>query len=808
MPVESRLTASRKRLLSHPSLETAPDSILPSNQTFEPRLLVRILSQLDERDKYTYHGLNPIALADRDALAKISCAASLSDERWTRTISKGCASPSAINKSALKAIAQHPLKTPCFLPGTKLVDDAMSLALETNKAFEATRQKLRDAIRRTELAEAERKRRSAFPKEWANLAPPNGNTTGESGQQRQGADNPMSAKGLDEASGDVGSTKRISTRSSTVEKDTKCCFCPDDSFGQLPNGDESELLGPFVNSRGRATLYVHFDCACWAPQVFADPKTSQFRGVYDEYRRGRQLRCSGCRGKGATVGCYIEKCKRVFHFRCLDDAGAKKVTQFFAAFCKQHAHLAEKDTYKLMMRAHTIADVATARRESTDGLDAPHSKYTKLRRRDTEIIFSRSAGICSHNGVYEHRKTLFSSARRAVMSNNEQLRVDDRVRLVRHSAIAVASGYLALLASGRTQDDADDDVTATEARAAIASRHSTPLFLLRNLEGAPNWTPDEIVVSKSARRRSVHFNQRMKKYANRMLPGVEQMNESNDETSKRTSTGKRTSPDNDKELPRTRSGQTKARRLNEGGSSKTSRESAPLPTLKNHRLSGTKFLKATGPVQSENEDDVSDAAAQSPPPSPKKKKSGWDVFLAEQLPRERAVRPEDDMDVAMSNMARMWSLLSTGERTGYENRAIAATITSPKPAANKSVTPVVLPSDAPRRLRPENRAAGLFSLKPPAPASEVETVTSKRSREPIGSKSKLLTESMRNRGSVAMPPSKRRTWRTVREEPDQPANPNWDDMFPIDLTSAQPSAVDGGSTTTNGGSVAPPPPRK
>ena len=796
MPVESRLAASRLRLLSHPSLETAPDSVLALPNSFEPRLLSRLLSQLDERDKHSLLGLNPVALADRDTLAKISRAASLSEETWCASISKGCANPRVINKTTLKAIAKHPLETPCFAPGAKLVDDAMVDARKTQQSLEAARCRFREAVRRAELAEAERKRKIALPEEWKNSSP---SAAGNGGVPGAGQKDDAAPQGIDveRASEELGeSANKRSLRSSTVEKGAKCCFCPEGDIGKPPNGEESELLGPFVNSRGRATLYVHFDCACWAPQVFSDPRTSQFRGVYDEYRRGRQLRCSGCRGKGATVGCYVEKCKRVFHFRCLDNAKAKKVSQFFAAFCKQHAHLAEIDTYKLMMRAHTIADVATARRESTDGLDAPHSKFTKLRRRDTEIIFSRSARICSHAGVHEHGKTLFSSARRAVMTNIEPLRIDDRVRLVRHSAIAVASGYLALLATGRTQDEPDEDVTATEARAAIASRHSTALFLLRNLEGAPDWTPEEIAIAKPPRRRSVHFNQRMRKYANRKLPGVEQLEEEEEEAPNGESRKRRAEDDeDDAQSVRTRSG-NKSRRLNNG---RSSGKSAPLPTPTNHRLSGTKFLKGTGPVQSENEDDVSDAAAQSPPPSPKKKTSGWDVFLAEQLPRERAVRPEDDMDVALTNMARMWSLISQTERNGYEKRALAAAAPAP-PVENADPSTAPL-ADAPRRARPENRAAGLFSVKN-STAATAGASYAKSSRE-------SKTQPSKARASVAIPPSQSRRWRSSRDEPERNANPNWDDMFPVDLSCAQPSAVDGAhSTAEGGGGVEPPPSRK
>lgn len=36
-------------------------------------------------------------------------------------------------------------------------------------------------------------------------------------------------------------------------------------------------------------------------------------------RRGRQLTCTGCKGKGATIGCLVETCKNSFHFPCAEE---------------------------------------------------------------------------------------------------------------------------------------------------------------------------------------------------------------------------------------------------------------------------------------------------------------------------------------------------------------------------------------------------------------------------------------------------------------------------------------------------------
>ncbi|CDF38847.1 unnamed protein product [Chondrus crispus] len=286
-------------------------------------------------------------------------------------------------------------------------------------------------------------------------------------------------------------------RSSSNHTTSECCFCPDP---ELFDGEEikSELIGPFVNRKGQAKLFVHFDCACWAPQVFADAQSGQLRGVYDEYCRGRKLKCSDCGGRGATIGCYVQRCKHVFHFRCLPRSGARRVERFFVAFCANHAHLGEKQSYKILMEAATIADVAEAhrRQDTTFGLDAPHSRYTQLRRRETELIFSRKFGICSHAGAFETNKVIFSHKRRKILGKTDRLLLTEQPRALLTSAFDVASGRLAYMSVAG--NDKVDNMTAVEARAALASREKSTLFLLRNLRRAPTWSKHNMTVVKKS----------------------------------------------------------------------------------------------------------------------------------------------------------------------------------------------------------------------------------------------------------------------------------------------------------------------
>ena len=61
------------------------------------------------------------------------------------------------------------------------------------------------------------------------------------------------------------------------------------------------------------------------------------------------------------------------------------------------------------MEAATIADVSEAHRnrDSTFGMDTPHSIFTKLRRSDTEVIFSVKGRVTSIPTAFHADLVLF-----------------------------------------------------------------------------------------------------------------------------------------------------------------------------------------------------------------------------------------------------------------------------------------------------------------------------------------------------------------------------------------------------------------
>jgi len=283
-----------------------------------------------------------------------------------------------------------------------------------------------------------------------------------------------------------------SVPTSSGEDVPPCALCPARKHGSgrfLP----SEILGPFRSATGRSDVYVHHACAMWAPEVFWDGKARSLRNVYKAFIRGRRLTCSGCSARGATIGCCIESCTEVYHYLCLASAGCVVRMSKYMAFCKSHQRLASEMPGEPLVAAGLMgvfmarnavryppsSDDDTSINDSVDSWDTPHSRYTRLRRHDTEMIFSRAWQVGTI--VPEQAKTLVSLKEGRVVRSGEALSTRIGLRVVTRSvANFVISRHKA----------------AGQAAAAVphlaTTRRSARLFLLRNFRHAPKIPPGNI----------------------------------------------------------------------------------------------------------------------------------------------------------------------------------------------------------------------------------------------------------------------------------------------------------------------------
>lgn len=122
-----------------------------------------------------------------------------------------------------------------------------------------------------------------------------------------------------------------------AEPSPPCGLCP-----QYDSGDLSPL--PMLPVRVRRSSFgqpakhvmVHHECAEWAPEVYwtSDDKVVNLDTAYT---RGRRMRCSACDTRGATIGCHVDSCRRIFHYRCLDVARCVVDDTQYAVYCEAHS---------------------------------------------------------------------------------------------------------------------------------------------------------------------------------------------------------------------------------------------------------------------------------------------------------------------------------------------------------------------------------------------------------------------------------------------------------------------------------------
>ena len=67
-----------------------------------------------------------------------------------------------------------------------------------------------------------------------------------------------------------------------------------------------------------------------------ESETGTLLRVLEAVRRGRQLKCSHCGRRGASVGCRVERCKCTMHALCAQQAGAVFYANHCVA-CPDHA---------------------------------------------------------------------------------------------------------------------------------------------------------------------------------------------------------------------------------------------------------------------------------------------------------------------------------------------------------------------------------------------------------------------------------------------------------------------------------------
>ncbi|KAF8946480.1 hypothetical protein BGZ47_000422 [Haplosporangium gracile] len=131
-------------------------------------------------------------------------------------------------------------------------------------------------------------------------------------------------------------------------KDRKiCAFCNDDGTTKDYFIGPHPFLLASTNRYGdtkKRNFWAHDACARHSPEVI-QAKDGSWYNVSMAMRRGRTVKCTGCREKGATIGCFDPKCGRSFHVPCT----GKPMSHFedgVIFWCPQHERaLMQRDAY-------------------------------------------------------------------------------------------------------------------------------------------------------------------------------------------------------------------------------------------------------------------------------------------------------------------------------------------------------------------------------------------------------------------------------------------------------------------------------
>ena len=67
--------------------------------------------------------------------------------------------------------------------------------------------------------------------------------------------------------------------------------------------------------------YVHLNCALWSYEVY-ETLNGALMNVDAACKHAGTIECVSCKKKGATVGCFKQRCTNLYHVSCAQKAGA------------------------------------------------------------------------------------------------------------------------------------------------------------------------------------------------------------------------------------------------------------------------------------------------------------------------------------------------------------------------------------------------------------------------------------------------------------------------------------------------------
>ncbi|KAJ2746554.1 hypothetical protein GGI20_001265 [Coemansia sp. BCRC 34301] len=119
-------------------------------------------------------------------------------------------------------------------------------------------------------------------------------------------------------------------RADCASSQPRCAFCGgDDACDAFCGGGKL----PFVLAKD-AVFWAHDLCARHSPEVLVT-EGGIWYNVAAALKRARTIKCAGCRKRGATVGCFHERCQRSYHVPCTGMTRAE-LSRGMLFWCSRH----------------------------------------------------------------------------------------------------------------------------------------------------------------------------------------------------------------------------------------------------------------------------------------------------------------------------------------------------------------------------------------------------------------------------------------------------------------------------------------
>lgn len=130
------------------------------------------------------------------------------------------------------------------------------------------------------------------------------------------------------------STAKAECSKSMVGGGKRCTFC---GRGKV----NKDVCGKLLS---RAGITAHYFCMLFSSGLSQNGKTEKEGilgflpdDIMQEVKRGSRLRCSYCKKVGATIGCVMKNCKRMFHLCCgKENQTLHQFFDTFSSFCQSH----------------------------------------------------------------------------------------------------------------------------------------------------------------------------------------------------------------------------------------------------------------------------------------------------------------------------------------------------------------------------------------------------------------------------------------------------------------------------------------